>query len=115
MSLGGWVKDNKATADYRAKHKAMHNRDPDYWGSQVGYASLQMLEQAVERVGKIDRPAIIKELQSGTFDTVLGKITLVDNMPKDAFPLIGQWQDGFFTGVAPQGARVIVPKPAWKP
>ena len=116
MSLGGWQADNKATADYRAKHKAMHNRDPDYWGSQVGYASLQMLEQAVERVGKIDREAIIKELSSGTFDTVIGKVKLENNIPVNAFPLIGQWQKGFFTGVAPAGpgmAAVIVPKPAW--
>ena len=117
MSLGGWQPDNKATADYRAKHKAMHNRDPDYWGSQVGYSSLQMLEQAIEKVGKIDRAAIIKELQTGTFDTVIGKIKLENNMPVNAFPLIGQWQKGFYTGVAPAGpgmAAVVVPKPAWK-
>lgn len=119
MSLGGWVPGNKGTQEYRAKHKAMHNRDPDYWGSQVGYASLQMLEQAIERVGKIDRPAIIKELQNGTFDTVLGKIKLENNMPKKgAFPLIGQWQNGFYAGIAPAGpgiATAVVPKPAWKP
>ena len=117
MSLGGWSKDNAGTLAYREKHKAMHGRDPDYWGSQVGYASLQMLQQAVEKVGKIDRPAIIKELQTGTFDTVLGKIKLENNMPKDAFWLIGQWQNGFYTGVAPQragAAAAIVPKPAWK-
>ncbi|WP_341702408.1 amino acid ABC transporter substrate-binding protein [Ferrovibrio sp.] len=117
MSLGGWSKDNAGTAEYRKKHNAMHGRDPDYWGSQVGYASLQMLEQAIERVGSIDRPAIIKELQTGTFDTVLGKIKLEDNMPKDAFWLIGQWQDGFYTGVAPDrtgAAGLVVPKPAWK-
>lgn len=117
MSLGGWSADNAQTLDYRKRHNAMFNRDPDYWGSQVGYASLQMLEQAIERVGKIDRPAIIKELQTGTFDTVLGKIKLEDNMPKDAYWYIGQWQNGFFTGVAPQragAAQVVVPKPAWK-
>jgi branched-chain amino acid transport system substrate-binding protein len=116
MSLGGWQADNKATANYRDKHKALLNRDPDYWGSQVGYASLQMLEQAVEKVGKIDREAIIKELSNGTFDTVIGKIKLENNIPVNAFPLIGQWQKGFFTGVAPSGpgtAAVIVPKPAW--
>ncbi len=76
-----------------------------------------MLEQAVERVGKIDREAIIKELQTGTFDTIIGKIKLENNMPKDAFWLIGQWQDGFFVGVAPQRAgagAVVIPKPAWK-
>lgn len=117
MTLGGWSPDNKGTLEYRKKHNDMHKRDPDYWGSQVGYASLQMLEQAIERVGKIDRPAIIKELQTGTFDTVLGKIKLENNMPKDAFWYIGQWQNGFFTGVAPEKAGVsqmVVPKPAWK-
>ncbi|MBX3534587.1 MAG: amino acid ABC transporter substrate-binding protein [Xanthobacteraceae bacterium] len=117
ISLGGWSRDNKATMEYREKIRKLVNRDPDYWGSQIGYASLQMLEQAIERVGKIDRPAIIKELQTGTFDTVLGKIKLENNQPKDAFWLIGQWQNGVFTGVAPHragAADFIVPKPAWK-
>jgi branched-chain amino acid transport system substrate-binding protein len=117
MSLGGWSKDNASTAAYAKKHEEMFKRGPDRWGSQIGYASLQMLEQAIERVGKIDRAAIIKELQTGTFDTVLGKVKLVDNMMQDNFWLIGQWQDGFFVGVAPQRAGVgtpVVPKPAWK-
>jgi len=117
MSLGGWSKDNASTAAYAKKHEEMFKRGPDRWGSQIGYASLQMLEQAIERVGKLDRAAITKELQTGTFDTVLGKVKLVDNMMQDNFWLIGQWQDGFFVGVAPQRAGVgapVVPKPAWK-
>jgi branched-chain amino acid transport system substrate-binding protein len=118
MTLGGWDPKNQGTMEYRKKHVAMHNRDPDYWGSQVGYASLQMLEQAIERVGKIDRPAIIKELQTGTFDTVLGKIKLVDNMPpKGSFAYIGQWQKGVFAGVAPSGpgtSPMVMPKAPWK-
>ena len=117
MSLGGWSKDNANTAAYAKKHEEMFKRGPDRWGSQIGYASLQMLEQAIERVGKLDRAAIIKELQTGTFDTVLGKVKLVDNMMQDNFWLIGQWHDGFFVGVAPQRAGVgtpVVPKPAWK-
>lgn len=118
MSLGGWSKDNASTAAYAKKHEEMFKRGPDRWGSQIGYSSLQMLEQAIERVGKIDRPAIIKELQTGAFDTVLGKVKLVDNQMIDNYWLIGQWQDGFFVGVAPQRAGVgtpIVPKAPWKP
>ncbi len=117
LSLGGWSKDNASTLAYAKKHEEMFKRGPDRWGSQVGYSSLQMLEQAIEKVGKIDRPAIVKELQTGTFDTVLGKVKLVDNMMQDNFWLVGQWQDGFFVGVAPQragAANVVVPKPAWK-
>jgi branched-chain amino acid transport system substrate-binding protein len=64
VSLGGWSKDNKATMEYREKIRKIVNRDPDYWGSQIGYSSLQMLEQAIERVGSLDRTAIIKELQN---------------------------------------------------
>jgi branched-chain amino acid transport system substrate-binding protein len=117
MSLGGWSKDNAATQAYAKKHEEMFKRGPDRWGSQIGYSSLQMLEQAIERVGKLDRAAIVKELQTGTFDTVLGKVKLLDNMMHDNFWLIGQWQDGFFVGVAPQRAGVgtaVVPKSAWK-
>lgn len=118
MSLGGWDPNNAGTVEYRKRHVAMHGRDPDYWGSQLGYVSLQMLQQAVERVGKIDRAAIVKELQTGTFDTVLGKLKLENNMPpKGTYAYIGQWQNGLFTGVAPAGANMkemIIPKPAWK-
>ena len=46
------------------------------------YASLQMLQQAIERVGKVDRAAVIKDLQTGTFDTVIGKVKLENNMPR---------------------------------
>jgi branched-chain amino acid transport system substrate-binding protein len=117
MSLGGWSRDNASTLAYSKKHEEMFQRGPDRWGSQIGYSSLQMLEQAIERVGKIDRAAIIKELQTGTFDTVIGKIKLENNIPKNAFWEIGQWQNGFFVGVAPQRqgvGAVVVPKPAFK-
>jgi branched-chain amino acid transport system substrate-binding protein len=117
MSLGGWSPNNKAVLEYAKKHQDMFKRGPDRWGAVVGYSSLQMLEQAIERVGRIDRAAIIKELQTGTFDTVIGKIKLVDNMPKDAFPLLGQWQKGFYAGVAPAGpnaAQLVIPKAPWK-
>ncbi len=116
ISFGGWAPNNQALLDYAKRHREMFKRGPDLWGAAIGYSSLQMLEQAIERVGKIDRAAIVKELQTGTFDTLIGKIKLVDNMPKDAFPLIGQWQKGFYAGVAPAGppaAQLVIPKPPW--
>jgi branched-chain amino acid transport system substrate-binding protein len=117
VSFGGWAPNNQALLDYAKRHREMFKRGPDLWGSAIGYSSLQMLEQAVERVGKIDRAAIVKELQTGTFDTLIGRIKLVDNMPKDAFPLIGQWQKGFYAGVAPAGrnaAQLVIPKAPWQ-
>jgi branched-chain amino acid transport system substrate-binding protein len=75
-----------------------------------------MLQQAIERVGKIDRAAVIKDLQTGTFDTVIGKVKLENNMPT-RYWWVGQWQDGEFYGIAPSGnegaRKAVVPKPAW--
>jgi hypothetical protein len=52
-----------------------------------------MLQQAIERVGKVDREAVIKDLQSGTFDTVIGKVKFENNLPTKYW-WVGQWQDG---------------------
>jgi branched-chain amino acid transport system substrate-binding protein len=119
MGIGGWSGDSPAIKDYLARHKASaaNGAEPDRWASAVTYASLQMLQQAIERVGKVDRAAVIKDLQTGTFDTVIGKVKLENNMPTQYW-WVGQWQDGDFYGVGPSGnagARApILPKPAWK-
>ncbi|MGM4904311.1 amino acid ABC transporter substrate-binding protein [Tardiphaga sp. 866_E4_N2_1] len=119
MGIGGWNGDSPAIKDYLARHKASaaNGAEPDRWASAVTYAGLQMLQQAIERVGKVDRAAVIKDLQSGTFDTVIGKVKLENNMPTKYW-WVGQWQDGEFYGVGPsgnEGARApVVPKPAWK-
>jgi branched-chain amino acid transport system substrate-binding protein len=119
MGIGGWSGDSPAIKDYLARHKASaaNGAEPDRWASAVTYAGLQMLQQAIERVGKVDRAAVIKDLQSGSFDTVIGKVKLENNMPTKYW-WVGQWQDGEFYGVGPsgnEGARApIVPKPAWK-
>jgi branched-chain amino acid transport system substrate-binding protein len=119
MGIGGWSGDSPAIKDYLARHKgsATNGAEPDRWASAVTYAGLQMLQQAIERVGKVDRAAVIKDLQSGTFETVIGKVKLENNMPTKYW-WVGQWQDGEFYGVGPsgnEGARApVVPKPAWK-
>ena len=60
--------------DYFARHKAFHGgKEPDRWASSATYAGLQALQQAIERVGEIDRAKIIQELKTGTFKTVVGR------------------------------------------
>jgi len=116
MSLGGIDAASPAIRDYIARHNAVVGKNPDSWASPVIYASLQMLTQAIERRG-LDRTAVTNELASGTFDTVLGKITLKDNQLTDLW-YAGQWQNNAFVGIAPTGklgaAPPVVPKPAWK-
>jgi branched-chain amino acid transport system substrate-binding protein len=59
-----------------------------------------VLQQAIERVGEIDRPKILKEMQTGTFKTIIGEIQLKGNR-NPALWEIGQWQNGEFYGVVP--------------
>jgi branched-chain amino acid transport system substrate-binding protein len=80
------------------------------------YATLQILQQAIERAGT-DRAAVIAEMKKSTFDTAAGPIKFTDQQHTDLW-FIGQWQNGEFHGVAPAakaGARkLLLPKPAWK-
>ena len=117
MGIGGWNADAPALQAYFRRHTEVTGREPDRWASPITYASLQVLQQAIERVGKIDRAAIIKDIQTGTFETIIGKVTLKDGLLQDVWG-VGQWQGSEFYGIAPTtlaGARpAAVPKPEWK-
>jgi branched-chain amino acid transport system substrate-binding protein len=116
MGVGGSNADLPGIKWYIQHHKEIIGREPDRWASPITYASLQVLQQAIERVGKIDREAIIKEINTGSFETIIGKVQLKDNLYKGVWA-VGQWQGNDFYGIAPKqdGARApIVPKPAWQ-
>ena len=116
MGIGGWNAEALASKEYFRRHLEMTGQEPDRWASPIIYASLQMLQQAIERVGDIDRAAVIKELQTGRFDTVVGPIKLKNNLYEDPW-FVGQWQNGEFEGIAPAslpGAhQIMFPKPPW--
>lgn len=116
MGIGGIDPDSQPIIDYFERHTALIGTPPDSWASAVTYASLEILRQAIERVGDLDREAVAAEISSGTFETVLGSIKLEDNQLRSLWT-VGQWQDGQFAGVAHtsrEGAREpMVPKPAW--
>lgn len=116
MSLGGVDTGSEEIASYFERHTALNGQPPDSWASAVTYASLQMLQQAIERKG-LDRDAVSQELSSGEFDTILGTIRMEDNQLRTLW-WTGQWQDGKFVAIAPadrEGAgEAVIPKPAWK-
>lgn len=114
MGLGG-VAPNQSWRTYLERHKAVTGQEPDRWASPVTYASLQALQGAIERIGKIDRFQIARLLRQETFDTILGPIKLENNIFMGNW-LIGQWQNGEFVALMPErpGASTpLVPKPAW--
>ena len=101
MGIGGSNADLPSLKKYIEHHKAVVGREPDRWASPVTYASLQVLQQAIEKVGKLDREAVIKEINTGSFDTIIGKIQLKDNHYKGVWA-VGQWQGDNFYGIAPK-------------
>ena len=116
MGVGGMNADSKALQEYRKKHKEVTGADPDSWASAVTYAGLQVLEQAIERAGTTDKAAVIAEIKKKPFDTVVGEISLADNINHKVWS-VGQWQNGSFNGVASkgmEGAKAPVRKEAWK-
>jgi len=117
MGTGGMNSGSQEFKDYVKRHVEANGAEPDRWANPVTYASLQILQQAIELVGKVDRAAVIKEIQTGEFNTLIGKIKLEGNLRKDAWH-VGQWQGGEYYGIAPSslpGARQpVFPKPAWK-
>jgi len=116
MGIGGSDASLPGVKAYIQHHKEIIGREPDRWASPITYASLQVLQQAIERVGKIDRAAVIKEINTGSFETIIGTVKLVDGQNRNIWS-VGQWQGSDYVGIAPvdkKGAKAPIAKPAWK-
>lgn len=115
MAIGGVDADSPAIQDYFARHTAFVGKAPDSWASAITYASLEMLQQAVQRVG-LDHGALAKEISTGTFQTIAGEIKLEDNQLRDLW-WVGQWQGGAFRAINPSdksgASDAILPKTEW--
>jgi branched-chain amino acid transport system substrate-binding protein len=101
FSLGGWDPNGPGVKEWFDRHKALTGgKEPDRWASSATYAGLQVLQQAIEAVGEIDRAKIMAAMKTGTFKTVVGELKMPNNYDPNAW-LIGQWQGGEYYGVAP--------------
>ena len=81
------------------------------------FATAQVLQKAVEAVGKIDQAAIADWLHSHGVETILGKLSWdAKGAPQQAF-LLAQWQNGTSEIVLPKNVAtidtILNPKPGW--
>lgn len=115
MSIGGVDASSPAIQDYFKRHTASAGAPPDSWASAITYASLQMLQQAVQRVG-LDHAKLANEFSTGSFDTIIGPVKLKDNQLRDLW-WVGQWQGNAFKGLDPAGKTgavpAVIPKATW--
>jgi len=115
LGAGGIDPDTKELKAYYAEHKKVTGQDADYWASPVTYAGLQVLEQAIEAVGSVDRKAVTAYIKTGTFHTVMGTWKF-KNQEIMNYWTVGQWQNGVFYGVASTGmpgAKPVELKAGW--
>lgn len=76
----------------------------------------QVLQQAVEAIQSTDNAALIEELHSGTYQTVVGPLSFDETgAPQGSFMIL-QWSGETFVIVGPPGreqADPVWPKPEW--
>jgi branched-chain amino acid transport system substrate-binding protein len=101
--------------EYAARHLAVYKR-PTEGGAAGVYGTMQVLQQAIETVGELDRKKVRDAIAAGTFKTVYGELKFHDQLIVKPWAA-GQWQNGQIVPILPAdkpGARpMIFPKPAW--
>jgi branched-chain amino acid transport system substrate-binding protein len=117
MGMGSWnAKSSPAAKAYFQAHVKKFNKEPDRWASGHAWAGLQILQQAIEKVG-LDRKAIRDYVAATEFQTVVGPIRFQGSENITTPGTIGQWEKGEFEVVWPKDratAAPVFPKPAWK-
>jgi branched-chain amino acid transport system substrate-binding protein len=117
MGVAGWNPKVKfaGAKEYFDAHVKKHQKEPDRWASAFAYASLQILEEAVGKVG-LDRARIKAHLDATEFSTVVGPVKFTRGLNQATPGMVGQWQKGEFELVWPKDRATgtpVVPKPAW--
>jgi len=118
MGVGAWnpkVNFPGAKAYFDA-HVAKHKKEPDRWASAFAYATLQILEESIAKVG-LDRAKIKAHIDATEFRTVVGPVKFAKGVNVTTPGMVGQWQKGEFEVVWPperMTAKAAVPKPKWE-
>ena len=117
MGLGTWnPKTSPAAKAYFDAHVKRWNKEPDRWASAHAWAGLQILEQAVGKVG-LDRKALRDYIANNEFDTIIGKIRFKNGENTSTPGVVSQWSGGEFEVVWPPDRATgpaLFPKQAWK-
>jgi branched-chain amino acid transport system substrate-binding protein len=117
MGMGSWnARTSPAAKAYFQAHLKRFGKEPDRWASGHTWAGLQILQQAVEKVG-LDRKALRDYIASTEFQTIVGPIRFEGSENITTPGTIGQWQKGDFEVVWPKEratATPVFPKPPWK-
>lgn len=120
---GAWNDKGSPEAAQFAKDLQEFNKDDpafgmDWWGHIVYYASLEVLQQAIEGAGTLDNKVISQYIKDNHFNVSMGEIWFENQEIAHECFLgdLGQWQNGYPEVIDADENRTadpIVPKPEW--
>lgn len=116
LGAGGTNVDDPKIAAYRKAHQDVTGETADFWASANTYAALEVLGQAIEGAGTLDRDTVTEYIKANRFDTIMGELSFENNF-SEKFWTVGQWQDGVFRGVKGVNVEGAVPvrlKDGWQ-
>lgn len=102
--------------EFVAAYHKKYGDEPIAEDSANAYTVGQVLQQAIENTQSVDNAALIEEMHSATFTTVVGPLSFDEaGRPKGSYMVL-QWQGDMYQIVAPDFAKQadgIWPKPSW--
>ena len=113
-----WFEESttETNPEFVAAYHDKYGDDPIAEDSANAFTVGQVLQQAIESTQGIDNAALIEEMHSATFTTVVGPLAFDEvGKPKGSYMVL-QWQGGEIVVVGPDFAKQaepIWPKPAW--
>ena len=102
--------------EFEERYVKKWNMRPDYLDSALSYVECQIIEQAIERAGTLDRERIRETIAQGEFTTINGPIRFTGTENHVTPSMILQYQKGDLEIIWPPQtatAKPIYPKPAW--
>lgn len=101
----GTTWNTEGNQEFIAAYRKKWGEDPNQWAITV--TSAQVMKQAIEKAGTLDREKAKKVLEEGEFECMLSKVKYVNeggytNLNKLAFTGLLQWQGGKLLFVYPE-------------
>lgn len=116
IGMGSWnAKTSPEAKAYFDAHTKKFGKEPDRWASGHCWAGLEILQQAVAKVG-LERKALRDQIAKNEFKTILGPMRFEGSENASIPGTVAQWQGGEFEVVWPKNRATaqLMPKPAWK-
>lgn len=118
VTMGHWSpKGNWPGAkEFFDKYVARWKKRPDYLDSSLSYVGCQILEQAIDKAGTLNRKKLRDVIASEEFSTINGPIKFSGPENSKTPSMWLQWQKGELEIVWPSEvatAKLLFPKPNW--